>query len=72
MEGHVVRIMTKSLRILTFFGLGFFVIVKAERYSGAHGDAMMPVVLCAVFSMFLFLTGILMALEDEEPEDTTS
>jgi hypothetical protein len=68
MDGRVVRIMNKSFRILTFFAVGLFVIVRAEKYSGAPGGAMLPVVMCAVLSMFLFLTGIFMALDDEEAE----
>jgi hypothetical protein len=65
MDGRVVRIMTKTFRILTLFAVGLFVIVRAEKYSVAADGAVMPVALCAVLSMFLFLTGILMALGDE-------
>jgi len=57
--------MKKSCRIATIFGVAFFVVFKAEKYSGAPDGTMMPVVLCAVLSVLLFLTGIFMALEDE-------
>jgi hypothetical protein len=65
MDGRVVRIMKKTCRILTLFGVAFFVVVKAEKYSGTPDGSLMPVVLCAVLSVFLFLTGIFMAREDE-------
>jgi uncharacterized membrane protein YfbV (UPF0208 family) len=65
MDGRVVRIMQKTCRILTIFGIALFVVVKAEKYSGTPDGTLMPVVLCAVLSVFLFLTGIFWALEDE-------
>jgi len=65
MDGRAVRIITKSFRILTIFGVAFFIIVKAETYSGTQGGAVMPVILCALLSVLLVLTGIFMALQDE-------
>lgn len=65
MDGRAVRIITKSLRILTLFGVAFFIIAKAENYSGTPGGAVMPVILCALLSVLLVLTGLFMALEEE-------
>jgi hypothetical protein len=65
MDGRAVRIITKSFRILTIFGVALFIIVKAETYSALPGGAVMPVILCAMLSVLLVLTGIFMALEEE-------
>jgi hypothetical protein len=65
MDWRVVRIVTKSFRILTIVCIAGYVVNKAELYSGMPNGSLMPVVLCAMLSVFLLLTGIFMALEDE-------